>query len=138
MSLKRQIVGQDSHAKTFLDQITIIKRTYPGIAAGTKEEKYLSLNLKDIINENKFTKKHLKRKSKKKPVKPEDIAMSELLLPTTKCGLIQCNYFLEVHFEHKGITLGSKIPPAILPLTIVAPAIPAHLHHIQIPQNWNP
>ena len=62
VQLKREIVCHDSHAKAFIDTKTIVKRTYPGIAAGAMEEKYLALNLKDITNENKYTKKHMKSK----------------------------------------------------------------------------
>jgi len=68
----------------------------------------------------------------------EDNILINTLLPTTKCQLIACTYTLEVSFVHAGATLGSKIPPAKLPITIEP--IQEHItgDAIAVPQGWNP
>lgn len=109
------------------------------MAAGQTDKKLLVLNLKDITNENCYYKQYkVTRKLKGKKEAPEDAAMVELMLPSTQSHLISCVYELKVEFEHAGWTLGSKIPPASIPVTIYAPSIPVHLNKIEVPDHWNP
>jgi len=84
------------------------------------EEKLLSLHLKENIQNDKY----LKELKKKKTLDPEVLILQELLVPTVHSDLINVNYFLEVHFGHKGMTFGSKLKPAVLPIYIYAPIVP--------------
>jgi hypothetical protein len=61
-----------------------------------------------------------------------------MLTPTVHSDLLNCNYFLEVHFGHKGMTFGSKLKPAVLPVYIYAPILPHNLKKQVKPDNWNP
>lgn len=36
------------------------------------------------------------KKTKNKTIDPEDLALTEVLLPSTKSTLITCNYFIEI------------------------------------------
>lgn len=112
------------------------KKTYPGVKEKHIEERTIEVSLKAINNDSKYIQKY--KKEKKKGIEAEEIALQELLLPSTRTALISCIYFLEIHFTHCGITLGSKIPPATMPLYIYAPSIPWHMHKIAIPDNWQP
>ena len=56
-------------------------------------------------------------------------------------SLISITYLLEVHLYHKGLTMGSKLPPAVLPINIVPAehiSIDAKLVEQVAPPNWNP
>jgi len=45
------------------------------------------------------------------------------MAPTTNSRMIRCNYFIEVHFEHAGITMGSHIPDIVMNLIINPPHV---------------
>jgi len=56
-----------------------------------------------------------------KIVYPEFESLKSFITPSMLGINLQCNYSLEVHFEHKGMTLGSKIAPAIFPILLGRP-----------------
>lgn len=74
----------------------------------------MDIDLRMIINDSSYFKAAAGKN--KDPIEQEDLALQELMLPTTMCSLIQCNYFLEVHIEHKGLTFNSSMPPGITPI----------------------
>jgi hypothetical protein len=80
----------------------------------------------------------LKELKKKNTIDPEMIILQELLVPTVHSDLINVNYFLEIHFGHKGMTFGSKLKPAVLPIYIYAPIVPKSVLKFKKPDNWNP
>ena len=47
-------------------------------------------------------------------------------------------YYLQVEVVHKGMTLGSKLKPAVLPIYIFTPIAPIELHKQVKPLVWNP
>lgn len=42
------------------------------------------------------------------------------MTPSVDVSLLSCDYYFKVSFEHKGLTLGSHIPPVTMPITIVS------------------
>lgn len=137
VKLVRVVKGFDSSKdKEFSNRTTVLNRKYPGVAAGKTESKLLVLCLKDIANETSHLKQYKQKKKcsyktsnkNKKKNEAEDLAMAELMLPSTQSHLISCTYTLKVEFTHSGWTLGSKIPPAVIPINIYAPSIPNHLN----------
>jgi|LauGreDrversion4_2_1035121.scaffolds.fasta_scaffold749850_1 hypothetical protein len=61
------------------------------------------------------------------------------MLPTTRSSLINCNYFIEVHIYHRGLTFKSKVPPAVVPI-VFYPHINKKptTENPPTPLNWNP
>jgi len=61
-----------------------------------------------------------------------------MMAPTTNSKIIKCNYFLEVRFEHAGITMGTRIPDIVMNLIVYPPSV-GYLNKITAPtEGWNP
>lgn len=61
---------------------------------------------KDLEKFNAYLEKQMKGN---KMIYPEFESMKSFITPSMLGINFQCNYSLEVHFEHKGLTMGSKI-----------------------------
>ena len=119
VALKRHISAQDSNGNQFTDTVKVLKGEFHGVHAGHREERVLTLDLKKYHNKEKeYLDEYISKPKKRHPLTLEDIKLAGELLPTTRCQLIQCNYFVQVKFSHKGFTLGSKIPPAVMNVNI--------------------
>lgn len=110
------------------------KRVFNGAEARKIKEELLSLHLREGTSNEKYAKEYKKRKT----LEAEDLFMLDKLLPTVHSDLINCQYYLQVEVVHKGMTLGSKLKPAVLPIYIFTPIAPIELHKQVKPLVWNP
>jgi len=53
----------------------------------------------------------------------EDLALEEFMTPTTCGRLFRCSYFIQLHFEHAGLSLGmgQSIPNVCMNMCIFPP-----------------
>lgn len=69
--LFRDVIGYSNDSQRFLDSRVVTKRSYSGVYAGkVVEEMKLELLLSEINKNNKYIKKHTKKK-----MEPEDVSL---------------------------------------------------------------
>jgi len=61
-------------------------------------------------------------------LEPEDVIMQNYLPPSVNTRLIKAHYFLEINFNHAGITFDDEIPKIVYPIYLFAPEINEDLH----------
>eukprot|EP00347_Sterkiella_histriomuscorum_P004579 403359926 len=137
VQLRRILVAKDKKGRSFKQNEILSISKYEGVKAG--EQKDMSLQLKMIQNFtdlNQYLNKSVQ--AKKKPLVPEDIAITQHLPPTHPGQMLATLYQLEVKFTHKGMTLGSKIPSAKYQIHINAKDLGLQQGNIAAPVGWNP
>lgn len=104
LRLRRFLVCKDSTNDKFKENIILVEQDLEGVKKRSKGELHMEINLSSITKLNGFQKSALKKKEKKGKNLEELKTLEELMTPSTMGTLIQCNYFLEVDFIHKGAT----------------------------------
>jgi len=71
---------------------------------------------------------------------PENLALEDLMTPTINSKLVRCNYFILVHFEHAGITLGTgtSLPDIVMNLCLYPPSTTHRSMATTAPEGWKP
>lgn len=114
----------------------IAEQKYEGVSANAIKDMTLQLVLgesikgdKQIIKENEWN--HM-------TLEPEDVILQNYLVPTVRTNLIKCHYFIEIHFNHAGITFNNEIPKIVFPIYMFAPEINVDLHKMSAPLGYHP
>eukprot|EP00347_Sterkiella_histriomuscorum_P017271 403350027 len=131
----RTINAKDSIGRTYGNFEMLQVAKCKGVKAGEQKEIFLELNL--IENQKNFF-MDWSVQQKQKPLIPEDIALTQHLTPSLTGQMFKVQYFFQVKFSHKGMTLGSKIPPAKYQIHINAQHLRLQPQNIDAPIGWNP
>ena len=109
-----------SQKKNVLVQNQIINKVkFDGIHSLDNDERHLEILAEDTIMGVKQFK--TKRKKQTKSFEVEDILLQQHILPTLVTANLECHYFVEVHFKHKGLIGSSEqIPPLVFPVKIIS------------------
>ena len=136
LRLRRFLICKDSGNDKFKVNQILVEQDLEGVKKGATGELNMQINLESICKLNGFEISAMKKKMKKGKNIEEYKILEELMTPTTMGTLIQCNYFLEVDFIHKGATWQSGLPKAVRPLFIQANSVTDI--KIDVPNDWNP
>ncbi len=96
IKLQRTIQAHSCDGYKYNEVEVVTKRAYVGVDAGAKTEKFLSLNLKGAKEKDKD--KYVKEYLKKKAMDMVQKFMNDVVAPSCKSDLINCEYHLKVEF----------------------------------------
>ena len=133
VKLRREATCYSEKGAHLKDKITVAKKIYSGVPARTTTSFFATIDLRQAIIEQHFIDALFKQGVR---ISEEGKALTQSLVPSIKATLVQCEYLLEIRLDHGLLAVGSRMPPARIPIFIYPASLPRNCQ--QLPQQIIP